>query len=61
MWEGIAGLITLATMILKLFVDNSSIRNAQKDKLHADWKDAVDSGDPNRISTMFARLRAFKP
>ena len=57
----IAGAISLALLVLKWLTDKSKAKQAEREKLHAEWKEAVDSGDPGRIADMLTRMRAFKP
>lgn len=57
----ITTLLPIILLITKAVIDGISNKKAETDKIHADWKDAVDSGDSARISDMFTRMRAFKP
>lgn len=58
MWEGISGLITLAVMVLKLWIDN---KNAQEANLNAQKKeisDAISSGNISSINSVIQQLRS---
>lgn len=55
----ISGVVQLIFLILKNKYEMDDKKKADKEKLHADWADAVKSGDTARISDMLARMRAL--
>lgn len=57
----ILAFLGLAATGFTWWIKRNDAKQKEKDNLHADWKAAVDSGDPGRISDMLTRLRAFKP
>lgn len=54
-------LLPIILLITKTVIENMTNKKAERDKLHADWADAVKSGDTARISDMLTRMRAFNP
>lgn len=57
----LVGVCALALLWTTWWFKRTDSKKQERDKLHADWKDAVESGDPARISNMLTRMRSFKP
>lgn len=57
MWAGISGLITLAVMVLKLWIDNENAKEAKFNATKQAISDAVTSGDISRINGIIQQLR----
>lgn len=59
MWSTIAGIVQLLYLIIKNKFEKDSELKADKEKIHADWKEAIKSGDTVRISDMLVKLRTI--
>jgi len=57
MWAAIGGLFTLIVMVLKLWADNASAKEAELNAIKKEISNAVASGDAAAINAAIQRLR----
>lgn len=57
MWAAIAAVAQLIYLIVKNKFDRDDLERKRKEVLHAQWTDAVRSGDVNRINDILAGMR----
>lgn len=57
MWTGMSGLITLAVLIIKAWIDHASALQKEHDDAIKNISNAVASGDISRINAVVSQLR----
>ena len=53
----ISGVLQLVFLILKNKMDSDAEERKRKEEIHAEWKDAVKSGDVSRVNLLIDKLR----
>lgn len=57
MWTTIGAVLELIFLIIKNLFEQNATTKKQNDDLHKEAKDAILSRDPNRITSVFDKLR----
>ena len=57
MWQAIAAIVQLIILIFKNNFEKDAELKKKKEALHAETKEAIKSGDIDRIAGMFFKLR----